>query len=132
MRKLTWIFAMLFVGLASVHGSPRAVVRGLPANEPAALENYFPPPESAGGWRRCKTDEQVRNLAGMDPRKLDHVGRLTEALYGGPWALAVIRNGYLVREWLGVPAMPQTTYDVWSSTKSATGIAYGLLFDDSR
>ena len=28
--------------------------------------------------------------------------------------------------------MPQTTFDVWSCTKSATGIAYGLLLDDSR
>ena len=28
--------------------------------------------------------------------------------------------------------MPATTFDVWSCTKSATGIAYGLLLDDSR
>jgi len=27
--------------------------------------------------------------------------------------------------------MPNTTFDLWSSTKSATGIAFGLLLDDS-
>ena len=132
MRSLTSIFAMLCFSLATVHGAPRTLARDLSARQPASSESYFPPPESAGGWRRSKTDGQVRNLAGMDPQKLDQVGRVTEALYGGPWALVVIRHGYLVREWLGVPAMPQTTYDVWSSTKSATGIAYGLLLDESR
>jgi CubicO group peptidase (beta-lactamase class C family) len=28
--------------------------------------------------------------------------------------------------------MPATTFDAWSCTKSATGIAFGMLFDDSR
>jgi CubicO group peptidase (beta-lactamase class C family) len=132
MRNHTANFAILFLSLVIVHGMPDAFAGGLPAHQPASIGSYYPPPESAGGWRRLKNDEEVRKLAGMDPQKLDQVGRVTEALYGGPWALVVIRHGYLVREWFGVPAMPQTTYDVWSSTKSATGIAYGLLFDDSR
>ena len=38
----------------------------------------------------------------------------------------------MVREWFGVPAMPATTFDVWSCTKSATGIAFGLMSQDSR
>ena len=132
MRNATSIFAILFLSVILLGGVPRAVAGGLPAHQAASAGIYYPPSESAGGWRRCKTDEDVRKLAGMDPQKLDQVGRVTEALYGGPWALVVIRHGYLVREWFGVPAMPQTTYDGWSSTKSATGIAYGLLLDDSR
>jgi len=102
------------------------------AGGPEQAGPYFPPSEAEGGWRRCKTDDDVRKLAGMDPEKLAIVGRENLALYGGPWVLLVIRHGYLVREWMGVPAMPQTTFDVWSCTKSATGIAYGLLLDDSR
>ena len=132
MRKSTTIFPILFLGLVVVAGLPRATASGSPAQQAASMESYYPLPESAGGWRRCRSDEEVRKLAGMDPQKLDQVGSVTEALYGGPWTLLVIRHGYLVREWFGVPAMPQTTYDVWSSTKSATGIAYGLLLDDSR
>ena len=132
MRCKTFGLVAFFISLVFAGGVPRAIAGGLAAQRAASAGIYYPPSESAGGWRRCKSDEDVRKLAGMDPQKLAQVGRVTEALYGGPWALVVIRHGYLVREWFGVPAMPQTTYDVWSSTKSATGIAYGLLLDASR
>lgn len=97
-----------------------------------SAETYYPPPESADGWRRCRNDDEVRAKAGMDPRRLNLIGQAQLELYGGPWAIAIVRNGYLVREWFGVPTMPATTFDVWSCTKSATGIAFGMLFEDSR
>jgi len=93
---------------------------------------YYPPSESAGGWRRCVTDDEVRNNAGMDPQRLRVIGQDHVQIYGGPWAIAIVRKGYLVGEWFGVPAMPATTFDVWSATKSATGITMGLMLDDSR
>ena len=68
----------------------------------------------------------------MDPQRLRLIAQAQLEIYGGPWAIAIIRNGYLVGEWFGVPTMPATTFDVWSCTKSATGIAFGLLFEDSR
>ena len=132
MRIVSCLFISLLLSLLAVSGLPPTLGNGLLAGEPQLTEGYYPPPESAGGWRRCKNDEEVRRLTAMDPQKLDLVGRETVALYGGPWALVVVRNGYIVREWMGVPAMPRTTFDIWSSTKSATGIAYGLLLDDSR
>lgn len=95
-------------------------------------ETYYPPPEAGGGWRRCLTDEDVRRKAGMDPQRLNLIGQAQTQLYSGPWAIAIVRKGYIVREWFGVPAMPATTFDVWSCTKSATGIAFGMLFEDSR
>ncbi len=95
-------------------------------------EAYYPPSESAGGWRRCQNDDEVRNNAGMDPDRLRLVAQAQLQLYGGPWAIAIVRKGYLAGEWFGVPAMPATTFDVWSCTKSATGIAFGMLFEDSR
>ena len=95
-------------------------------------QTYYPPSESAGGWRRCATDAEVRNKAGMDPQRLRLLGQAQLQVYGGPWAIAIVRKGYLVGEWFGVPTMPATTFDVWSCTKSATGIAFGLLLDDSR
>lgn len=121
------LFAILLAGgMASTCGKAR------PADLEESSADYYPPPESAGGWRRCKNNDEVRRLAGMDPEKLNLVGRENVALYGGPWDLLVIRHGYIAGEWMGVPAMPQTTFDVWSCTKSATGIAYGLLLDESR
>src|SRR5689334_4955909 len=93
---------------------------------------YYPPSESAGGWRRCAGDDEVRSQAGMDPQQLRLIGQTQTAVYGGPWAIVIVRKGFLVAEWFGVPAMPATTFDVWSATKSATGIAIGMLVDDSR
>ena len=95
-------------------------------------QTYYPPSESAGGWRRCRNDDDVRNKAGMDPRRLHLIAQAQSQVYGGPWAIAIVRKGYLVGEWFGVPAMPATTFDVWSCTKSATGIAFGMLFEESR
>jgi len=126
------LLAVLFFGLLAVGGAPASLAKGLSPDAPESAASYYPPPESAGGWRRCKNNKEVRELAAMDPQKLDLVGRENTVLYGGPWALLVVRHGYIAGEWMGVPAMPQTTFDVWSCTKSATGIAYGLLLDDSR
>jgi CubicO group peptidase (beta-lactamase class C family) len=95
-------------------------------------ETYYPPPESGDGWRRCRSDDDVRQKAGLDPHRLNLIGQAQAQLYSGPWAIAIVRNGYLVREWFGVPDMPATTFDVWSCTKSATGIAFGMVFEDSR
>jgi CubicO group peptidase (beta-lactamase class C family) len=97
-----------------------------------AADAYTPPPESAGGWRACKTEEEVRSLAGMDPQKLKVIRDAQLQVFQGPWSIVIIRHGYLVAEWFGVPTMPHTTFDVWSCTKSATGIAFGLLLDDSQ
>jgi CubicO group peptidase (beta-lactamase class C family) len=132
MRNVSTPFFFLFLGTVAVSGLPVSLGEDLRQKGPESTESYYPAPESAGGWRRCKNNEEVRRLAGMDPQELDQVGRENVALYGGPWELLVVRHGYIAGEWMGVPAMPQTTFDVWSCTKSATGIAYGLLLDDSR
>jgi len=132
MRSVVGFLAGLFYGLLTIGGAHHTLASGPPPDAPESTGRYYPRPESSGGWRRCKNDKEVRELAAMDPQKLELVGRENNVLFGGPWALLVVRHGYIAAEWMGVPAMPQTTFDVWSCTKSATGIAYGLLIDDSR
>jgi len=68
----------------------------------------------------------------MDPDKLNLIRDKFLQLFAGPWQIVIIRKGYLVAEWYGVPTMPTTTFDGWSCTKSSTGIAFGLLLEDSR
>ena len=34
-------------------------------------QEYFPPPDSEGGWRTLKDAAQIRKSAGMDLQKLD-------------------------------------------------------------
>ena len=52
-----------------------------------AQDSYAPPSESAGGWRRCKTPEEVRSLGGMDPEKLGILRESQLALFAGPWQI---------------------------------------------
>jgi CubicO group peptidase (beta-lactamase class C family) len=93
----------------------------------------YPPPESQGGWRWLKEPEEIRSLAGMDPEKLDLVRQGQELLFGGDsWGIAIIRHGFLVREFYTFNVLVPTRFDIWSGTKSFTGTAWGLLLDDSR
>ena len=71
------------------------------------VERYYPPPESKGGWRWIEDPDQVRDLAGMGPEKLDRVLQSQEFQYGGyQWAITIIRsrpaipmsNGTLTRD----------------------------------
>ncbi len=60
--------------------------------------DYFPPPESQGGWRKLDKPADIRRLSGMDPAKL---GELREWLLKSDdrtFAAVVIRNGYIVLE----------------------------------
>ena len=62
----------------------------------AGTAAYFPPPESAGGWSITETDEQIRELGGMDPQRL---GELRDWLMHSdqrPFAAVVIRHGRIV------------------------------------
>lgn len=92
---------------------------------------YFPPPESQGGWRRPGGPEATRRLAGIALDKLE-AAREWNAQLGIMSSVVVIRHGYMVAEWHEQGAGPGTTYNIHSCTKSFTGTAYGMLFDDAR
>ena len=66
---------------------------------PSREEGYYPPPESKGGWRLIKDLNQVKDLAGMDPEKLDFLFKSQAFHYGGAqWSAVIIRHGYVARE----------------------------------
>lgn len=92
---------------------------------------YYPPPESKNGWRTVKDDGQARALAGMDLDKLPPARAWNEQ-FPVPSGVVIIRRGYLVAEWYANGARPDTTFNIHSCTKSFTGTAYGILFEDSR
>jgi len=60
--------------------------------------DYFPPPESAGGWRTLDSAEDIRRLAGMDPAKLDALKRWLLESDQRNFAAVVVRRGYVVLE----------------------------------
>jgi len=59
---------------------------------------YFPPPESAGGWRKLDDSEDIRRLAGIDPAKLSALKEWLLQSDDRDFAAVVIRRGYIVLE----------------------------------
>jgi len=63
-----------------------------------AGENYFPPPESKGGWRKLDTPEDIRHLGGADPSKLNTLKQWLLDSDDRDFAAVVISRGYIVLE----------------------------------
>lgn len=94
---------------------------------------YFPPPESRGGWRYLDAPTEVHAQTQIDVGQLDRLGELQAHLHAShPWAIVIIRHGFLVREYATFMGLATSRFDIWSGTKSFTGTAWGLLLDDSR
>jgi CubicO group peptidase (beta-lactamase class C family) len=68
------------------------------ASDSERPENYFPPPESQGGWRKLESAEDIRRLGGMDAQKLSALKQWLLESDDRTFAADVIRHGYLVLE----------------------------------
>jgi CubicO group peptidase (beta-lactamase class C family) len=98
----------------------------------AALgEDYFPKPDSEGGWRTLKDSAAIRKTAGMDLKKLDQAFEYASrsSQHGG---LLVVRHGWLVYErYYGRghrEAIPATA----SVGKAYTSIAAGIMLAEKK
>ena len=101
-----------------------------PASQDA---EYYPPAESQGGWRWLDSTESIQEQAGMDASKLEKVFELQDFLFGGySSSTVIIRKGYLVGEHASFMGLASSRFDVWSCTKSFTGLVWGMLLEDSR
>jgi len=87
---------------------------------------YFPPPDSAGGWRTATNAMLVRKRAGMDLLKLERAWDFTQRCTqnGG---LLVVRHGYLVFEKYVGRASRNVNPDMASTGKAYTSIACGIM-----
>ncbi len=96
-----------------------------------ATDTYFPPPDSAGGWREAKTVKEMRELAGMDLSKLDPAYTITErsTANGG---LVVVRKGYLVFERYFGKASRNANPDMASTGKGFCSIACGIMLEEFK
>ena len=113
-------FALPFTFLALLAASPLA-----------RAADYFPPPDSAGGWRTAKTAAEVRELAGMDLARLEQAFDFTQrsTQNGG---LLVVRHGFLVLEKYFGRASRDANPDMASTGKAFTSIACGILLQEFR
>src|SRR2546427_723387 len=97
----------------------------------ANASEYFPAPDSAGGWRTAKDPAQVRELARMDLPKLEQAWEFTQRCTqnGG---LLVVRHGYLVFEKYFGRASRNANPDMASTGKAYTSIACGIMLKEFR
>ncbi len=93
--------------------------------------DYFPPPDSEGGWRTLTLGPEIRKRAGMDLHRLDQAYTLTErsTKNGG---LLVVRHGYLVYEKYFGRAHRNANPDMASTGKAYTSIACGILLAEKK
>lgn len=64
----------------------------------SAAQIYYPPPESAGGWRKLTDDGEISRSAGMNPQKLAELREWLLASDERDFAAVVVRRGYVVLE----------------------------------
>lgn len=103
------------------------------ADKPAG--DYFPPPESKGGWRSALPATGPPNAAALEKLGVD-AAKLAEAWeYNakaeGATGLLVVRHGRVVGEWYR-GCDPATKFNIYSSSKAYTSLAFGLLLADSE
>lgn len=97
----------------------------------AAPDDYFPPPDSEGGWREAKTTEACRAQAGMDLPRLEAAYEMTQrsTAHGG---LLVLRRGHLVLERYFGRASRNANPDMASTGKAFCSIACGIMLQEFK
>ena len=99
---------------------------------PAAAD-YFPPPDSKGGWRSLTSasDAELLKKAGMDRAKLDEAFEFAKdtTQHGG---LLVVRHGWLVYEKYFGRADRNANPDMASCGKAFTSIALGIALKEKH
>jgi CubicO group peptidase (beta-lactamase class C family) len=98
---------------------------------PALAQNYFPPPDSAGGWRTLTDAAQIRKTAGIDARKLDLAFEYAKRTspHGG---LLVVRHGYLVYERYYGRGNREANPSMASVGKAYASIACGIMLKEKH
>ncbi len=93
--------------------------------------DYFPPPDSAGGWRVAKGAAEVREKAGLDLPWLERAYQVCER--GTPnGGLLVVRHGWLAYERYFGRASREANPDTASTGKAFTSIACGIMLQEFR
>lgn len=96
-----------------------------------SAEDYFPPPDSEGGWREAKSAKECRDLAGMDLSQLEPAFEMTQrsTAHGG---LLVVRKGYLCLERYFGRASRDVNPDMASTGKAFCSIACGIMLSEFK
>lgn len=131
MNKPGYVMRIALTALLTLTASSRSA-------ENSKLSNHFPPAESKGGWRsllpaKGELDEKQKAAIaklGIDYNKLTEAGEYN-AKADGATGLLVIRKGTIVGEWYK-DCDRDKTFNIYSSSKAYTSLAYGILLAQSE
>ena len=98
----------------------------------APAGNYFPPPDSAGGWRTLTDPGVIREVAGMDLERLEQAYKGVQRGQNPNGGLLVVRHGYLVFEKYFGKAHRNGNPDMASTGKAYTSIACGIMLEEKK
>jgi len=92
----------------------------------AIAADYFPAPDSKGGWRTLTAPDEIKAQTGIDIKKLDEAFEYTQltSQHGG---LLVVRNGYLVYERYFGRGHREALPELASCGKAFTSVSIGML-----
>jgi CubicO group peptidase (beta-lactamase class C family) len=98
---------------------------------PLAAQTYFPPPDTAGGWRTLTAAPQIRKTTGIDLARLDAAFNYAQrtSAHGG---LLVARHGYLVYEKYFGQGHREAHPDMASIGKAYASIACGIVINEKK
>ncbi|MDX1981971.1 MAG: serine hydrolase [Bryobacteraceae bacterium] len=90
---------------------------------------YFPPPDSAGGWRTLTGASNIRKHTAIDVARLDEAFRYIQqtSQHGG---LLVVRHGYLVYERYFGRGHREALPELASCGKAFTSLAVGIMLKE--
>lgn len=97
----------------------------------ATSGTYFPPPDSAGGWRTTSDRKTLRREAGVDATRLEQAWEQCQRCSANS-GLVVVRKGWMVLERYAGRASRMCNPDMASTGKAFTSIAVGIMLDEFK
>ena len=97
----------------------------------AGADIYFPPPDSAGGWRTSSDPGEILKVAGVDVRRLDQAFEYAQrtSQHGG---LLVVRHGWLIYEKYFGRGHREANPSMMSVAKAYLSIACGIMLKEKK
>lgn len=107
----------------------RLLLLALTAFAAFPAQDYYPPPDTKGGWRNLDDPAKIRKVAGIDTRKLDDAFEYIQqtSQHGG---LLVVRHGWLVYERYFGRGNREALPELASCGKAFTSIAVGIMLKE--
>ena len=95
------------------------------------MDHYFPPADSAGGWRTATDAVSLRRRVGVDRARLEQAWEQCQRC-GPNVGLVVVRRGWLVLEKYAGRASRTCNPDMASTGKCFSSVACGVMLKEFR